>query len=120
MAAIGRPDLPDPVLCKANHVEHKAMLLRSMASRKVRLVWRSVVERFCQHRYIVVTWRAVFTFRGLVFQHFAKHLSSSRSRQISWTRRVPLLYLPDGAEEFEALRAPGANHTTIKTTIQQT
>ena len=42
--------------CKASQVEHKAMLLRSMASRSVRLVWRSVVESFCQHRYLTVTW----------------------------------------------------------------
>lgn len=69
---------------KASQVEHKAMLLRSMASRSVRLVWRSVVESFCQHRYLT----------------------------IAWTRRAPLFYLPDGAQEFEVLRAPGSEELT--------
>ncbi|CAE7387234.1 unnamed protein product [Symbiodinium pilosum] len=67
-----------------DHVEHKTMLLRSMKSRSVRLVFRSVVEKFCQHRYIT----------------------------IAWTRRAPLLYLPDGAEDFTVLRKPGAEELT--------
>lgn len=37
-------------------VEHKAMLLRAMASRSVRVIFRSDLEPFTQHRYVAIPW----------------------------------------------------------------
>ena len=41
---------------KANRVEHKLLLLKALKSPDLRLMWRSDVEAFTQHRYITTTW----------------------------------------------------------------
>ena len=38
--------------CEANRVEHKLLLLKALRSPELRVMWRSDVEAFTQHRYI--------------------------------------------------------------------
>lgn len=40
---------------QANRVEHKLLLLKALKSPDLRLMWRSDVEAFTQHRYITAT-----------------------------------------------------------------
>ena len=40
---------------QANRVEHKLLLLKALKSPDLRLMWRSDVEAFTQHRYIAAT-----------------------------------------------------------------
>jgi len=64
---------------KADRVGHKLLLLKALRSPELRVMWRSDVEAFTQHRYITGT----------------------------WTRRAPLYYLPDDGSECVVLRRPG-------------
>jgi len=64
---------------KAHRVEHKLMLLKALKSPDLRVMWRSTVEAFTQHRYIT----------GV------------------WTRKSPLYYLPDDGHDCLILRRPG-------------
>lgn len=40
---------------QANRVEHKLLLLKALKSPDLRVMWRSDVEAFTQHRYITAT-----------------------------------------------------------------
>lgn len=78
---------------KASGVQHKLMVFRAMASPSLRVLWRSDVERFTQHKYFCTP----------------------------WTRVVPLLFLPATPEktpgehveaDFVTLRKSGATEFT--------
>ncbi|CAL1155278.1 unnamed protein product [Cladocopium goreaui] len=69
---------------KADRVGHKLLLLKALRSPELRVMWRSDVEAFTQHRYITTT----------------------------WIRKVPLYYLPDGSSDFTILRSPGAEESS--------
>jgi len=85
---------------KKCRVQHNVMLFKAIASKAVRVVWRSDLEPFTQHRYFVYPWTRTVPLLGLVP---CEGVEDGGSRQGAGGHRLVELR-PGGAKEVTRYR----------------